>query len=120
MVKFRFQDLDIWEMAIEIGDKLFDIADMLEHKRLYRFGEQVRGAVMSISNNIAEGSGCPSDKEFARLLEYSRRSVFENANIAIILHRRKLIDEKTMNELLEDFDHLCRKITSFKNSLQGA
>ncbi len=120
MVKFRFQDLDIWKMAIDIGDKLFDIADMLEHKRLYRFAEQVRGACMSISNNIAEGSGCPSDKEFARFLVYARRSVFENANIAIILHRRKLIDEKTMNELLEEFDHLCRKITSFKNSLQGA
>ncbi len=36
MAKFRFQDLEIWKMAIELGDKLFDIADMLEQKRLYR------------------------------------------------------------------------------------
>lgn len=27
MAKFRFQDLNIWKEAIEIGDKLFEIAD---------------------------------------------------------------------------------------------
>ena len=48
---FRFQDLEIWKKAIEIGDKLFDIADDLEKKKLYRFAEQVRGAGMSMSNN---------------------------------------------------------------------
>ncbi len=55
----------MWEKAIEIGDKLFDIADKLERKRLYRFAEQVRAAGLSISNNISEGSGSFSKKEFA-------------------------------------------------------
>ncbi len=57
MAKFRFQDLDIWKMSIDISNELFDIADELEYKKLYRFAEQLRGAVLSISNNIAEGSG---------------------------------------------------------------
>jgi len=52
---FRFQDLEIWKKAVEIANKLFDLADELEKKRLYRFAEQVRGAGLSISNNIAEG-----------------------------------------------------------------
>jgi len=51
MVKFRFQDLEIWQLAIEIPDKLFDIADMLEKRKLYRFAEQLRGAGMSAPNN---------------------------------------------------------------------
>lgn len=118
MAKFRFQTLEIWQMAIELGDKLFNIADALEQKHLYRFAEQVRGAGMSVSNNIAEGSGCPSDKEFARFLDIARRSVFENANIVIILFRRQLIDEKTQNNLLESFDYLSRRITSFKHTLK--
>jgi four helix bundle protein len=57
MKLFRFQDLEIWKKAIEIGDKLLNIADDLEKRKLYRFAEQVRGAGLSISNNIAEGSG---------------------------------------------------------------
>jgi len=55
MAKFRFQDLIIWQESIEIADKLFDIADILEQKKLYRFSDQLRGAGMSMSNNIA----CP-------------------------------------------------------------
>ncbi len=57
MAHFRFQDMEIWKMAIAIADKLFDIADELDKKRLYRFAEQLRAAGMSMSNNIAEGSG---------------------------------------------------------------
>jgi hypothetical protein len=60
MAKFRFQDLEIWKEAIEIGNILFDKADKLEVKKLFRFAEQLRGAGMSISNNIAEGSGSHS------------------------------------------------------------
>ena len=55
MPKFRFQDLEIWQLAIEIADELFDLAYELEKKKLYRFAEQLRAAGMSISNNIAEG-----------------------------------------------------------------
>jgi hypothetical protein len=50
MVKFRFQDLKIWQLAIEIANELFDIADDLEQKRLYRFVEHLRAAGMSMFN----------------------------------------------------------------------
>ena len=103
-------------MALTLGDQLFDIADDLERKHLYRFADQIRGAGMSMSNNIAEGSACESIREFARFLGYARRSVFENANIAIVLCRRKLLDEK--KQFLESFDILSRKISSFKKSLK--
>ena len=74
MIKFRFQDLKIWELAIEIADSLFDVADDLEQKKLYRFADQLRGAGMSMSNNIAEGSGSTSKKEFKQFLNMARRS----------------------------------------------
>ena len=77
MAKFRFQDLRIWQFAIEIADELFDIADDLEQRKLYRFADQIRGAGMSMSNNIAEGSGSDSKREFGRFLNIARRSTFE-------------------------------------------
>ncbi len=118
MAKFRFQDLEIWQMAIEIADELFDIADDLDRKRLYRFAEQLRGAGMSMSNNIAEGSGSNSKKEFSQFLNIARRSTFENANILILLQRRKLIKEDTLENLLDKLDHLCRMITNFQKTLR--
>ena len=118
MVKFRFQDLRIWQLAIEIADQLFDIADELEKKRLYRFAEQLRGAGMSMPNNISEGSGSSSKKEFIQFLNIARRSTFENANILILLQRRSLLSKEVMDKLLEQLDSLCRQITSFQNTLK--
>lgn len=103
--------------AIEIADKLFDIADILEQKKLYRFSDQLRCAGMSMSNNIAEGSGSTSKKEFIQFLNISRRSTFENANILILLNRRRLISNEELDILLEQLDILCRKITNFQKSL---
>jgi four helix bundle protein len=118
MSKFRFQDLRIWQLAIEIADELFDIADKLEQKRLYRFADQLRGSGMSMSNNIAEGSGSNSKKEFTQYLNVARRSTFENANILILLRRRLLITEEHLDTLLAKLDSLCRQITSFQDSLK--
>ena len=108
MVKFRFQDLKIWQLAIQIADELLDIADSLEQKRLYRFAEQLRGASMSMSNNISEGSGSTSKKEFKQFLNVARRSTFENANILILLQRRNLITAESFDGLLTKLDRLCR------------
>lgn len=118
MAKFRFEDLEVWQMAIEIGEELFTIAEELEKKHLYRFADQLRGAGMSMSNNIAEGSGSSSKNEFFQFLNIARRSTFENANILILLHRRELINSEALEKLLDKLDHLCRKITKFQKTLR--
>jgi four helix bundle protein len=110
--------LKIWQFAIEIADDLFDIADELERKKLYRFAEQMRASGMSMSNNIAEGSGSSSKKDFNNFLNIARRSAFENANILIILERRSLIDAARLDKLLTDLNILCRQITNFRKTLK--
>jgi four helix bundle protein len=117
-MKFRFQDLKIWQLAVEIADGLFDIADRLDKQRLYRFAEQLRAAGMSMSNNIAEGSGSDSKREFKNFLNIARRSTFENANILFLLQKRNLIATEERDKHLSDLDRLCRQITSFIKSLE--
>jgi four helix bundle protein len=117
MFQFRFQSLEVWQLAINIGDQLYDLAEILEGKKKYRFAEQLNGAALSISNNIAEGSGSNSKKEFSKFLDYSHRSCFENANILIVLHRRRYISEEQLNYFLEELNKLARKINSFQKYL---
>jgi four helix bundle protein len=114
---FRFENLEIWQISIPVGDALFDIADNLEQRKLYRFAEQLRGAGMSISNNIAEGTGTLSKKEFCQFLNYARRSCYECANILIVIQRRGYILEETKQTLFNRLDELSRKITNFQKSL---
>jgi four helix bundle protein len=117
MAKFRFKDLEIWQMAIEIGDELFDIADELQEKKKYRFADQLYGAGLSFSNNIAEGSGSFSSKDFANFLNTARRSVFECANILVVLLRRSLVDKDDKEKLFNQLDTLSRMITNFRKNL---
>ncbi len=118
MIKFRFQDLKIWQLVIQIADELFYIAENLGKKRLYRFVEQLRGAAMSAPNNIAESSGSPSKKEFIQFLNVGRRSTYDNANILILLEKRGLVSAEYLSRLLDKFDHLYRQITNFQTSLK--
>ena len=117
MAQFRFETLEIWKMAINLGDELFDVADNLEDKKQYRFSEQLRAAGMSMSNNIAEGSGSYSDKDFANFLKFSRRSVYECANIMVLLEKRKYISKEYKEEMFERLAHLSKKITNFRKTL---
>ena len=116
---FRFQNLDIWKKAVEIGMELFDIADELDKRHLYRFAEQLRAAALSMSNNIAEGSGSTSKREFGQFLNVARRSTFENANMVIIYQMKQLISEEQKEHLLEELDELCRMISGFVRSLRS-
>jgi four helix bundle protein len=116
--KFRFEDLEIWQIAIEIGDKLYDISDGFEERKKFRFAEQLRGAAMSISNNIAEGSGSYSKSEFAQFLNYAKRSCYECANILIISERRNYVSTDQKQALFERLEELIRKITNFQKALK--
>jgi len=117
--KFRFMDLEIWQDAIEVGGKLFDLADNLAEKKMYRFAEQLRGSGLSMSNNIAEGSGSSSNRDFSNFLNIARRSTFENANVILVLETRDLIDQGEVTKILKQLDRLCRKITSFQRTLRS-
>jgi len=118
MEDFRFEQLDIWKEANLISDRLFDYADKAEKKKFFKFAEQLRSAAMSISNNIAEGSGSFSDKEFASFLNISRGSVFECANIIHIFLRRKIISIEEKNLIYLQLINLSKKITNFRKALK--
>lgn len=117
MALFRFEDLEIWKLGSEIGDDLFEIADLLLAQKKFRFSEQLNGAAMSITNNIAEGSGSFSNKDFANFLNISRRSVFECANILCILQRGKYISNETKGLHFEKLQTLSKMITNFRKKL---
>ena len=114
---FRFENLEIWKAAIEIGLMFFDLADELEERKLWRFADQCRGVGMSISNNIAESTGTSMKGEQQQLLRFSRRECFEGANIVIILFFKKLITKERQEIMYEKLEIQSRRIQSYSDSL---
>ena len=115
---FRFEDLQIWQTARELAVKLHHVADRLDERRYYRYAEQLRSAGLSLTNNIAEGSGSVHVAEFKQFLNIARRSATEDASMLLVFETLGLLKPTEVDELLNDVDKLSRKITNFSRSLK--
>jgi len=118
--QFRFQELEIWKRAAVFSSQMFQLADRLERQRLFRFAEQLRGATLSITNNIAEGSGSVSKIDFANFLNTARRSTFEVANILFLLSSNGYIDQTDLREMIGELEQESRMIRAFMRTLTGS
>ncbi len=104
---------------MDMAEKMFDLADELDIKRKYRFAEQLRSAALSISNNIAEGSGSSSKAEFKRFLNFSHRSISETANMLILSFRKDYINQDIKQCYLSELEEISMMITGFSKTLHG-
>jgi four helix bundle protein len=114
---FRFEDLEIWQLAKNLAVQFHQLADRLDKKRLYRYAEQLRAAGLSLPNNVAEGSGSTHDTEFKQFLNIARRSLFEDASMLLVFETLALVTASEVDALLADCDLLSRKITNFGRTL---
>jgi four helix bundle protein len=117
--QFRFQELEIWKRAAEFSSSFFQLADQLDKQRFFRFAEQLRAAVLSITNNIAEGSGSVSRIDFANFLNMARRSTFEVANILFLLNRSRYVSETDLNKMIGELEEESRMIFAFMRTLRS-
>jgi len=114
---FRFETLEAYQNALKISGEVFIIVEDLQKNKQYVFADQLSRACLSITNNIAEGSGSNSDKEFANFLNVARRSVFECVNIIIVLEMKGILKSEKKNILTDQFDLLSRKIQNLRKTL---
>jgi len=88
----RFEDLDCWKKSRELVNVIFDICENQMKYKDFSTQDQIKRAALSTMNNIAEGFGRYSNKEFIRFLEYSATSSMEVRSMLYILSDRKYIE----------------------------
>ncbi len=84
----RFEDLPVWQAAIELK---LDIDDLFSHRlvrRRRKWIEQIDAASLSISNNIAEGFERGTTNELLMFLYFARGSAGETRSMLTYLDRR--------------------------------
>jgi four helix bundle protein len=114
---FRFETIDVWVEAIEMSKSLFNLSKKFRGLKHYAISDQLFRATLSITNNIAEGSGSSSSKDFANFLNISRRSVFECANILHIALELQLIDQTEFERLRFNLIEVSKSLYFFRLSV---
>ena len=79
---------------------------------------QIRRAAVSVSSNIAEGSGRNSDKDFGHFLEQAYGSLMEVASTFFLALDEGYISEKELEPLFDELEVLAKRIASLNRSLK--
>jgi len=115
---FRFEELEIWRLAIEYGNFIYDVSEKFPVTEKYNLTDQIKRAALSISSNIAEGSATSTVKNFCSFLDISLGSVFETVNILCFAQKRGYILEQDRLKYYQTAELLVKKIRAFKRSLK--
>ena len=110
--------MQVWKRAADLTGNLFKMSEKLDERRYYKFAQQLRAATLSITNNIAEGSGSASDVDFANFLNTARRSLFEVANMLIVFTREKYLAAAETSVIMPELVEQSRMLHAFRQSLK--
>lgn len=114
-----FKDLQIWKLAFDLNKDLYRITAKFPREEIYALTQQLKRASVSISNNIAEGCGRRTNKDFVSFLYNAMGSLKEIENILLIAKDFNYISQFEFKELDEKLDELGRKLTTFIQHVQS-
>jgi four helix bundle protein len=114
-----FEDLKVWQTAADLAIEVYEITSADKVKRDYGFKDQIQRAVLSISNNIAEGYEYDNNKDLIKYLRYAKGSTGEVRSMLNIMVRIKYIDEIQYKDLHAKLIQLSRSIKSLIRYLQN-
>lgn len=118
----RFEDLPVWKKSAQLAAKLFEWTTHKSFRGKGDIANQLQRAVLSISNNIAEGFERGSTNELIRFLYIARGSAGEVRSILCVIELISDFDElgNDISEFKTESESISRQIRAWTNSLQNS
>lgn len=91
-----FEEFEVYKKSILLTKKAFELLSDKNFDKEFGFKDQMKRAVISITNNIAEGSEYNNNKQFIRYLQYSKGSCAEVRNMLILSKELGLCEEENI------------------------
>lgn len=114
---FSFEDLKIYQKALDFTDDVYAICKEFPKEETYRLTSQFIRAASSIALNIAEGAG-DTNPQFNRFLQIAMGSIKESVVCATIAKRQGYISHKKEIKMKSQLVELSKMLTSLQNYLK--
>ncbi len=111
----KFEDIIAWQKA---QDFTIDIYTVFKNVNDFGFKNQITTAVVSISNNIAEGFDRCSDADFSRFLYIAISSCSEVKSMLYLAERLNFIKKEEKVKLLKQANEISRIIRGLIKSIK--
>ena len=107
-----FRKLKVWQEARVLVKKVYELTSQLPETETYGLASQLKGCVISVSSNIAEGSATYSQKEFVRYLQISLGSSYELETQLLLCADLQFINATESDLLIKRIQLLQKRISS--------
>jgi len=97
----NFREYKVWQDAVDFATLVYEVTAKLPWFEKKGLCDQLQRAVVSISSNIAEGAGRPTDADFAHFLDQALGSAYEVETQLTISRNVGYIQEEQYKELLK-------------------
>lgn len=116
-LRFRFEKIDAWQLARTFNKAVYAASKSFPKDEAFALTAQLRRASISVSSNIAEGSGRNSDADFAHFLEIAYGSLMEAVSQLFLASDQGYLSRETFAELQDQAAMLAAKIGGLSKSL---
>ena len=114
----NFREYKVWQDALDFATLVYEVTSQLPWFEKKGLCDQLQRAVVSISSNIAEGAGRPSDSDFAHYLDMALGSTYEVETQLIISNKIGYIDENKFGELYSGIQTIERQLLALIRSIR--
>lgn len=114
----NFRELTVWKEAGELAVEVYRLSARLSADERYGMTSQLRRAAVSVSTNIAEGTGRGSDKDLLRFLYISRGSAREVESLLEIGAKLGFFKPTEIAPVEEQVGAVSRMLTAWIQRLQ--
>lgn len=115
----NFKELKVWQKGRKFVKDIYLLTMNFPNEELFVLTSQMRRAAISISSNIAEGSGRGSDKDFARFIDIATGSSFELESQLYVACDLEYFSEEKLNSYLDKIQEIQRMLFQFKKHLNA-
>jgi len=118
----RFEDLRVWNTAIELAVTIFALTSHAQFRSQRSLRDQIERAGVSVSNNIAEGFARGTNNELLMFLYIARGSAGEVRSMCCLLDRLPIFQrlKDDIRSVTVKAESCSKQLKSWAESLQNS
>ena len=114
---YSFEKLEVWKFAREYVKKIYELTLKFSNTEKFGLTQQIQRAAVSISSNIAEGSGRTSPKEQKHFVEIAYGSLMETFSQLYLAYDLGYIDECDLAEIKPLINNIAAQLCNLRKSI---
>jgi len=118
MSKHNFKQITAWKKAKKLVPVVYKVVAEFPVDERFALTSQIKRAVVSISSNIAEGSGRNTTNDFAHFLDIALGSAFELESELLVAIDLKFIDMGYLTDVFSLLSEVQKLIIGFQKTLR--